>query len=225
MVGRWVREKSSFEAFSINLPYAWKKNMTENCKFEVVSWEKVYNMLLSLARKIEDDDFKPDLIIGVCRGGWLPTRVLSDLLENPCMTSVRVEFYSGVAEKKKKPRITQPIFVNVKGKRVLVVDDVTDTGRSLCLVKSHLNELGAKEIRLATLYHKPWSTITPDYYEKKTQRWIVFPWERRETVRNLIKKYGRQGKTVKEAKEKLVKSGLSRKIVEYFTEELGEGNI
>jgi hypothetical protein len=197
--------------------------MTENCEFEVVSWEKVYNMLLSLARKIRDDGFRPNLIIGVCRGGWLPARVLSDLLENPHITSVRVEFYSGVKEKKNKPRITQPISVVVEGKRVLVVDDVTDTGRSLSIVKSHLTELGAKKIRLATLYHKPWSIITPDYYEKETRRWIVFPWERRETVRDLIKKYQDQGKTVKEAKEKLVKSGMSRKLVEYFVEEFGEG--
>jgi hypothetical protein len=199
--------------------------MTENCEFEVVSWEKIYNMLLLLARKIEDDDFKPDLIIGICRGGWLPARVLSDLLEKPCMTSVRVEFYSGIAEKKDKPRITQPISVNVEGKRVLVVDDVTDLGRSLRLVKSHLTKLGTKEIRLATLYYKPGSTITPDYYGKETRRWVVFPWERKETVRNMIKKYRSQGKTVRDAKKKLEKSGLSRKLVDYFTEELGAGKV
>lgn len=199
--------------------------MTENCELEVVSWEKIYNMLLLLAHKIEDNNFRPDLIIGICRGGWLPARVLSDLLENPCITSMGVEFYSGIAEKKDKPRITQPISVNVEGKRVLVVDDVTDLGRSLHLVKSHLTKLGAKEIRLATLYHKPWSTITPDYYGKKTRRWVVFPWERKETVQNLIKKYRSQGKTVRDAKKKLEKSGLSRKLVDYFTEEFSEGNV
>jgi hypothetical protein len=198
--------------------------MTENCEFEIISWEKIYNMLLNLAQKIRDDGFRPDLIIGVCRGGWLPARVLSDLLENPRLASVRVEFYSGVVETKRgRPRITQPVSAYVKEKCVLVVDDVTDTGKSLCLVKSHLTKSGVSQIRLATLYHKPWSTITPDYYEKKTSRWIVFPWDRKETVRSMIKKYQRQGKTVKEAKEKLIKSGLKRGLVEYFAEEFSEG--
>jgi len=197
--------------------------MTENIEFEVVSWEKTYGMLLKLAHKIRADGFKADLIVGICRGGWLPARVLSDLLGIPHMASVTVEFYSGVAERRKgKPRITQPLAVHVKGKSVLIVDDVTDTGKSLRLAKSHLTKSGASQIKLATLYHKPWSTITPDYYEKKTRRWVVFPWERRETVRNVIKKYRVKGRTLKEAREELTKSGLKCNLFDYLARESGE---
>jgi len=180
-------------------------------------------MLLNLAQKIRKNGFKPDLIVGVCRGGWPPARVMSDLLGNPQMANVKAEFYLGVVETKGEPIITQPVSVSVRDKRVLIVDDVADTGKSLSLVKSHLQELGATEVRSVTLYYKPWSIITPDYSEKKSKRWVIFPWERRETVRNVIEKYQKQGKTIGEAKARLIKCGFDRKLVERFTEEFFEG--
>lgn len=198
--------------------------MTKNIDFEVVSWEKTYSMLMKLAHKINADGFQPDLIVGVCRGGWLPARVLSDLLGIPRLASVTVESYSGVAERwKRRPSITQPLFVHVEGKSMLVVDDVADTGKSLRLVKSHLTKSGAKEIKLATLYHKPWSITRPDYFEKKTRRWIIFPWERKETVWTVIEKYHREGKTLREVREKLTQSGLKCRLFDYFAREYGEG--
>lgn len=180
-------------------------------------------MLLNLAQKIRSDGFKPDLIVGVCRGGWPPARVMSDLLGNPQMANVKAEFYLGVAETKGEPIITQPVSVSVRDKRVLVVDDVADTGKSLRLVKLHLQDLGAADVKIVTLYYKPWSIITPDYYEKKTSHWIIFPWERRETVRSILEKFQKQGRTVEEAKEKLVKCGFDRKLVKRFIKELLEG--
>ncbi len=188
-------------------------------ELEAVSWDEIYTMLVNLADKIKKDRFKPDVIVGVSRGGWPPARVLSDLLENPELANVKVEFYVGVNETKKEPVITQPISVPVKNKKVLVVDDVADTGRSLLLVRQHLLENGAKEVKVATIYYKPWSKIIPDYYERETNCWIVFPWERRETVRNVLEKLMKKGKTVEEVKEVLVKAGLESWIVEKFVKE------
>ncbi len=145
---------------------------------------------------------------------------MSDLLENPKLANVAAEFYVGVAETKSKPVITQPVSVPVKGKKVLVVDDVADTGESLILVRSHLEEQGATEVKIATIYYKPWSVIVPDYYEKETSSWIIFPWERKETVRKIVEKHKRQGKSIDAAKEKLVSSGLDRKLVERFIQEI-----
>lgn len=188
-------------------------------ELEAVSWDEIYTMLVNLADRIKKDRFKPDVIVGVSRGGWPPARVLSDLLENPELANVKVEFYVGVNETKKEPVITQPISVPVKNKKVLVVDDVADTGRSLLLVRQHLLENGAKEVKVATIYYKPWSKIIPDYYERETNCWIVFPWERRETVRNVLEKLMKKGKTVEEVKEVLVKAGLESWIVEKFVKE------
>jgi len=145
---------------------------------------------------------------------------MSDLLENPKLANVAAEFYVGVAETKGKPVITQPVSVSVKGKQLLVIDDVADTGESLRLVQLHLKEQGATEVKTATIYYKPWSIIIPDYYEKETRSWVIFPWERKETVRKIVEKYKRQGKAIDAAKEKLVSSGLERKLVERFIQEI-----
>jgi hypoxanthine phosphoribosyltransferase len=192
-------------------------------EFEIPSWDQIYGLLLNLANKVRKTGFKPDVIVGVSRGGWPPARVMSDLLENPKLANVTAEFYVGVAETKGKPVITQPVSIPVKDKKVLVVDDVADTGESLRLVRAHLKEQGASEVKIATIYYKPWSVLIPDYYEKETRAWIIFPWERKETVRKVVEKYKREGKPVDEAKEKLVKSGLNRELVERFIQEIFEG--
>jgi hypothetical protein len=90
-------------------------------------------------------------------------------------------------------------------------------------VRSHLKEQGATEVKIATIYYKPWSIVTPDWYERETSRWIVFPWERKETVRNVVKRFKSEGKTVEEAKETLIRHGLDRKLVEKFLREILEG--
>ncbi len=197
--------------------------MAENLEFVIPTWNQIYEFLLNLAQKIREDGFKPDVIVGVSRGGWPPARVMSDLLENPEIANVKAEFYKGVAETKGEPIITQPVSVSVRGRRVLLMDDVADSGKSLQLVKFHLKEEGATEVKIATIYYKPWSVVVPDYYEKETSSWIIFPWERKETIRNILKRYKKEGKTVEEAKDKLVRSGLSVKLVERFIREILEG--
>ncbi|MEM2419380.1 MAG: phosphoribosyltransferase [Candidatus Bathyarchaeia archaeon] len=194
--------------------------MSQEIKFEVPTWNQIYNMLLQIADKIHRDNFKPDIIVGVSRGGWPPARVLSDLLENPNLANVKAEFYVGVAETKGEPTLTQPVSVRVSGKKVLVVDEVADTGKSLQLIKEHLEAEGASEVRIATLYLKPWSIVKPDYYAKETSHWIVFPWEVKETIRKIVQKCREKGKSVEAETEKLVKAGLSKRLVERFLKEI-----
>jgi len=183
-------------------------------EFEVPSWDEIYEMLLNLAEKIQRDDFHPDLIVGICRGGWPPARVMSDLLGNPKLVNISVEFYVDVAKTKDKPVLTQPLSISVEGKKVLILDDVADTGKTLKLVKEHLFSKGAEEVRIATIYYKPWSIIVPDYYEKETKRWIVFPWERKETIINLMKQYPEE-----EVRKKLVAGGMDPKLADRFIRE------
>ena len=189
--------------------------MSLDVEFEVPTWDEIYEMLLSLAEKIQRDNFRPDLIVGVCRGGWPPARVMSDLLGNPKLANISVEFYVDVAETKNKPVLTQSITVPVEGKKILILDDVADTGKTLKLVKEHLFSRGAEEVRIATIYYKPWSIVVPDYYEKETKRWVVFPWERKETVRNLMRKHRKE-----EVREKLIAGGMDSKLVERFISEV-----
>jgi hypoxanthine phosphoribosyltransferase len=200
-----------------------ESKVNEDLEFEVPSWEQIYKMLLNLADKIRRDKFKPDIIVGVSRGGWIPARVMSDLLESHQTANVKAEFYKGIAETKNEPIISQSVSMSVSEKRLLVVDDVADTGRSLQKVQKHLLKEGAAEARVATIYYKPWSDTLPDYYEKETKLWLVFPWERKETVRHILEKYETEEKNVEEAEEKLVKSGFNRKFLERFIREIREG--
>jgi hypoxanthine phosphoribosyltransferase len=142
-------------------------------EFEAPSWDEIYDMLLALADMIRRDGFSPNVIVGVSRGGWPPARVMSDLLGNVELANVRVEFYRGVAETGSKPIITQPLSMPVKGKKVLIMDDVADTGKSLELVKKHVLEHKVSEVKIATIYYKPWSIIMPDYYIRVTRRCVT----------------------------------------------------
>jgi len=196
--------------------------MKSELEFEVPTWNQIYDMLLNLTEKIRKNGFKPDIIVGVSRGGWPPARVLSDLMGNSNLANVRAEFYLGVAETKEEPVLTQPVSMEVAGKKVLVVDEVADTGKSLKLVKEHIIEKGATEVKIATVYYKPWSIVKPDYYERETSKWIVFPWEIKETVRKLIKKCREKRKSIDGEAAKLVKAGISAELVERFLKEILE---
>jgi len=196
--------------------------MKSELEFEVPTWNQIYDMLLNLTEKIRKNGFKPDIIVGVSRGGWPPARVLSDLMGNSNLANVRAEFYLGVAETKEEPVLTQQVSMEVAGKKVLVVDEVADTGKSLKLVKEHIIEKGATEVKIATVYYKPWSIVKPDYYERETSCWIVFPWEIKETVRKIVKRCREKRKSIEEETAKLVKAGISTELVERFLKEILE---
>jgi hypoxanthine phosphoribosyltransferase len=190
-------------------------------EFEVPTWSQIYAMLLSQAEKIRQSGFKPDVIVGITRGGWIPARVLSDLLGIPHLAVVRAELYLGVAETRNAPVLTQGVSADVRDKKVLLVDDVADTGKSLQLAREHLQQQGATEVRIATVYHKPFSIIKPDYYEKETRSWVVFPWETKETIRKIVEKH-RGKNAVNLDAAKLVKAGLPKQLVEEFLKEVLE---
>ena len=186
--------------------------------FVAPSWDQVYDMLMELAKRVKDSGFRPDLIVGVCRGGWAPARVMSDLLENANTASIRIEFYLAPGVTARKPVISQAIMVPVKGANVLVVDDVSDTGESLKVAVEHLDVCGARAIKTATLYYKPQSIFKPDFFMVQTEQWIIFPWERLENTRRLLNEAEKKGKSISSVKETLADAGISGGVVERLIE-------
>jgi uncharacterized protein len=173
-------------------------------------------MLLDLALRIRRDRYKPEIIVGVSRGGWPPARVMSDLLQNPNLANMRVEFYKDIGVRNKKPRITQPVTMEVTGKRVLVVDDVSDTGHSLRVVVDHLRRKPAKELRVSTIYMKPQSIFRPEYFSRTTRKWIIFPWERLEAVHLISRRFNdrtRVSSTVRALKGSGITATLIRQLL------------
>jgi len=175
-------------------------------------------MLLELAKRVKDSGFRPDLIVGVCRGGWAPARVMSDLLENMNTASIRIEFYLAPGVTARKPVISQAIMVPVKGVNVLVVDDVADTGESLKVAVDHLDVCGAKSIKTATLYYKPQSCLKPDFFIIQTEQWVIFPWERLETTRRLLNEAEKKGKALDSVRDTLTGAGIDGGIVDKLIE-------
>ena len=187
-------------------------------RFETPTWNETYTMLLRQADKIRRSRFKPDVILGVSRGGLIPARLHSDLLENPCLTTARTECYHGLGKSRETPVLAQPVSMPITGKKVLIVDDVADTGRSLKLVTEHVMENAAQEVMVATLYRKPWSMVKPDYCEKQTELWVVFPWDLKETVRRTFENRGKR--SMLELASDLYEAGLPKRLPARFLMEM-----
>lgn len=184
-----------------------------NPRFEAPSWDQVYEMLVKLALLVKSSGFRPEVIVGVSRGGWPPARVMSDLLANPNLANMRVVFYKDIGLRNRRPVITQAVTSDVRGKRVLVVDDVSDSGHSLRVVSNHLRGKGAGNVKVCTLYVKPHSIFVPDYYARKTRKWVIFPWERLEAVRLIAKRVKPNGRKAASVVRTLRGSGLDSKLV------------
>jgi hypoxanthine phosphoribosyltransferase len=187
--------------------------------FLIPSWDEIYAMCIELADQIKTSGFKPDLIVAVARGGWVPGRIMSDLLGNSSVASMRVEFYKDVAETNKKPIISQGVSAPVAGKNILVVDDVADTGESLKTVKEYLTNLRVNEIKIATLHYKPKSVLKPDFFVGKTDAWIVYPHERHEFVKTMTKRLREDGMALEQVKKEMGSIGLDRRVTDRFVEE------
>ena len=177
-------------------------------------WDHIYELLIELALQIKHSSFKADLIVGVSRGGWAPGRVLSDLLENAHTANIKVEFYVGLGKTTRKPVITQPITEDISGKKVLVVDDVSDTGESLKVAVDHVLEKGVSEAKTVTIYFKPHSSFKPDFFASMTADWIIFPWERLEATRLLIKEAKARGNELESVRNILERCGLEDKTID-----------
>ncbi len=183
-------------------------------KFIAPTWDEIHKLVIQLAKKIKQSNYEPEVIVGIARGGWIVARLLSDLLEVPEIASIRIVFYKDVAEISRSPVITQPVSTSVRGKKVLVSDDVSDTGSSLNAAVKHLIEENAAEIRVATIHVKPWTTFIPDYYVVKTDAWIIYPWEPYETIKSLTTRWIKYGLNYNDIKEKFLKIGIKKDLLD-----------
>jgi hypoxanthine phosphoribosyltransferase len=144
---------------------------------EVLGWEAFGAAARDLAQVIRDDGYEPDVVIAVARGGLTVAGTLAYALGVKNCGAMNVEFYTGVDQRLDVPVVLPPTLdlVDVQGLRVLVADDVADTGHTLRLVREVLAQHVA-EARTAVLYRKPRSVVRPDYAWRNTDRWVVFPW-------------------------------------------------
>ncbi len=157
-------------------------------KCHLYNWNDISKLCKELAKKIKASGYRVDVIVAVARGGWVPARILADLLEIKELYSVKTEHWGMVATITGEAKITQPLNVSLDGKNVLIVDDVADTGETIKIVREHVKNLMAKDIRIAVIDYKKTSKFIPDYYaaEMEGWKWIVYPWSLKEDIKGLI---------------------------------------
>jgi hypoxanthine phosphoribosyltransferase len=144
---------------------------------ETLTWETFGLAAQDLARVIAADAFRPDVILAIARGGLFVAGALGYALSVKNLHLMNVEFYNGVGSTLDMPVMLPPVplAVDFSQKKVLIADDVADTGKTLELVRDFIAEHVA-EVRSAVVYEKPGSLVKCDYVWKRTDRWINFPW-------------------------------------------------
>jgi hypothetical protein len=144
---------------------------------ERMTWADLGDGARELAAQVAADGYEPSLIVGIARGGLLAAGALSYALELKNAFTMNVEFYTGIDERLPVPMLLPPVpdLVALQDQRVLIADDVADTGQTLVLVKEFLAGK-VREARVAVLYEKPRSVVRCEYVWRRTDRWIDFPW-------------------------------------------------
>ncbi len=171
---------------------------------EIMSWELFNELANKVAMKMREDNYRPDFMIGLARGGWVLSRVLCDYLGIKDLVSLKVEHWGVTATPDGKAQIKFPIDIDLSERNVVVVDDITDTGESMKVAVEYIKKLNPKTVKTAALRNIQGSTFTPDYYgDEITWRWVVFPWNYVEDMCNIIPKASDGTKTIEEVKTNL----------------------
>ncbi len=144
---------------------------------ETMDWTTYGIAARQLAQTIADSDFTPDIILAIARGGLFAAGSLGYALSVKNLHVMNLEFYTGVDERLDVPVMLPPYLdkLDLADARILVADDVADTGHTLNVVHEFCQDVVA-EARTAVLYEKPHSLVKCDYVWKHTDAWINFPW-------------------------------------------------
>ncbi len=148
------------------------------------TWDDIEEQIFRIARKMATESFYPDVIVAILTGGVIPAKLFADILNMKNIKYIDIKFYRDVNQTESKP-VIRAVYVNdLENKKVLVVDDVSDTGETLEAVTNVISMFSPRLIRTATLYVKPWSRKIPDYFGEQVGKWIIFPWDKWDVVRS-----------------------------------------
>lgn len=144
---------------------------------EILTWDIYGKAVRELSAQVAQDGYEPDMILAIARGGLFVAGSLGYALGVKNLYVMNIEYYTGVDERLDVPVMLPPYvdFVDTDIAKILVADDVADTGHTLELVRDFCKDKVA-EVRTAVIYEKPISVVKCDYVWKRTKQWINFPW-------------------------------------------------
>jgi hypothetical protein len=139
-----------------------------------ITWDRFGELCRDLALKAAP--YAPDAVVGIARGGWLPATVLACMLRCE-LYPMRLSRREGERLVHSTPQILLPPPTQVAGRRVLLVDEIADTGVTLALGVRTLKRAGAADLRTAVLVCHSWASPRPDFVALETDAFVVNPWE------------------------------------------------
>jgi hypoxanthine phosphoribosyltransferase len=157
--------------------------MKDNMQFKFLTWEDIDNACDNIYKQMVADNYRPTAIIGLLRGGVIPARIFCDYFNVTLdFFTIDVKLYNGIGTMEEKPKIREFEEDLIRGRKILIVDDIIDSAKTMSAVLEHLKE---EDIKTATLYCKETAKMKPNYYAcvAKENEWISFTWERREFLR------------------------------------------
>jgi len=163
--------------------------LPDKFKCVITNWDYIYDLCRHVSNDVKRSGYQPDTIIALARGGWFAGRVLCDFLGLNDLTSLKIEHYVGTANAGGGPAIRYPLADKaVEGKKVLIVDDICDTGKSIVHSKEYVSEQNPADIRTAVLQYLYTSEVKPDYIGEELEEWgwIVYPWNFIEDMIDII---------------------------------------
>ncbi len=159
---------------------------------KLVTWEEIVEWSQGLAKKIEGGGYRPDVVIAIARGGFVPARLVCDFLGIENLLSIQSQHWTEAARKGERAIIKFQYTIDLRGLRALLIDDIVDTGDSMILAKKFIEEnWKPDELRTAALqWISTVAKIKPDFYyiEVKDWIWFQYPWTRLEDTMQFIKR-------------------------------------
>jgi hypoxanthine phosphoribosyltransferase len=151
--------------------------------------------------------FEPEIIVAIGRGGYVPARVVCDYLLFRDLTTIKIEHWGVAATIDDQAHIRFGLSTDISNMRVLLLDDITDTGDTLLEALDYIRNCQPSEVRTAVLQHKTCSTFVPDYYAHRIVkwRWVIYPWAIFEDLSGFIKRIGsEEWQPVEEIQQRLL---------------------
>lgn len=184
---------------------------------KLVSWDEIVEWSLGLGKVIESSGWTPDMVVAVARGGYVPARLLCDYLGVTDLVSLQSQHWVEAAKAAQKAIIRNAYSIEARGLKVLVVDDIVDTGETLALARDFIRaEWKPEDVRTAALqWISPIAKFKPDYYyiEVKDWTWFQYPWTRLEDLTQFIERVFREDER---ARGGLSEEDLRRVFTEWY---------
>lgn len=187
-----------------------------NISYQYYSWQELGDDIFQLAKKIIQSEQKFDRVIALAKGGLTFSRSLVDYLGIDEISSLHIEFYTGIHNTQEMPVITQSLPVSIRNEKILLFDDLSDSGKTLQTAVEYLKHHGVSSIHTAVFFVKPHSSFKPDFVIRELNEWIIFPNEVRETVLELQASWLKNGDDLLSIKNQLIQIGLPKDQVDFY---------